>query len=298
MKNLLPLTQVPFVPGKVNLFLSSLLSEGAEESSVLLEKYDTVAELLTNPANNHLTLQGILADFQAHGGEILGQGRYAQVLSHPSWKYVAKIFNSDSHYLKFVRFCLKNPRPSFPVFYDKPRKVIPNYSRSKSEATLYIVRTEKLHTISEQEFKDLSYIDYYAEPDPEMEAKYHNWKNIGDKWRGLMADNPSLKDYTRDLKFLMSQEGDFGTPDITRNNIMKRQNGQYVIADPFWEGETPYGTHDRLMRAEIGYEYEEYADYEKEPLVPEGKLPKKPRPVKTPIPTPKSFNRDDDDIPF
>jgi hypothetical protein len=72
---------------------------------------------------------------------------------------------------------------------------------------------------------------------------------------------------------------------------MKRDNGEFVLIDPFWEGETPYQTHDRLMKGEIDYDYD---DNRNDSMIKGGELYKKPKP---PV-IKKSDDDNKDNVPF
>lgn len=237
--------------------------------SHIFEKYDSVGELLSDPNNNNLQLRELLSDFEKHGGKILGEGTYATVLSHPSWKYVLKIFHSDVSYLRFVRFALKNPRKSFPKFFDKPRRIVPNFTRPTSHSHLYIIKTEKLNPITKEEFLDIDFYKSYGGNNDYLEKmKDQNdiWKETYIKIKEIEKLHPSIMEFKKDYWFLITSDKEFGTPDFTRRNIMKRDNGEFVLIDPFWEGENPYQTHDRLLKAEIGYD----GDDEEEPEMYKG----------------------------
>lgn len=274
----------------------------------LLESFEKVSNLLSDPDNNAKMMYQLLDAFKSEGGEILGQGRFATVLFHPSWKYVVKIFSSDVPYLKFVRFVMKNPRKSFPVFFDKPRKIIPNYKRHKSDTYLYVVKTELLSPISIREYDDMQYYLYYDKEDAKLMMDNENdpshfsynksgagtWTFIYNKLVKMEIGRPWLVHFKQDYNFLMQFDNNIGSPDIHSKNIMKRQNGEFVLADPFWVGENPYQTHDRLLKSEIGYN-DDHEDSEKD-MVMGGEKFKKPKPVKPAAYKPEPS--DSDELPF
>jgi len=258
------------------------------------ESFDKVSDLLSDPRNNEKTIHELLDEFQSNGGKILGNGKFATVLFHPSWKFVVKIFSDDTPYLKFVRFCLKNPRPSYPKFFDKPRRIIPNYKRHKNNTYLYVVKTEKLFPINMREYDDMQYYTSYDKGEAkEMADQGHEqWVFIYNKLVKLETEKPWYPQFKEDYNFLMNHSHEIGSPDIHSRNFMKRADGSFVIADPFWVGETPYQTHDRLLRAEIGYD--EYDDPEAG-MIKGGEKYKKPKPIKLPKSKPTS---PEDDVPF
>lgn len=259
------------------------------------ENSSKLTDLISDPSNNDRFLSDILKGFEESGGEILGRGRYAVALARPDWNHVVKLFFSDDSYLKFVRFVLKNPRPSFPKFLDKPRKIVPNFTRSPEEKYLYVVRVEKLTPITEQEFKDINYYLYYGHTDFSVGSykSSYAWVEIKKVIQRIENEYKYIKSFLSDYDFLMQADIE-ATPDITQRNILKRSSGEFVLNDPFWEGETPYQTHDRLVQAEIGYD-----EYEEKPRKfikgGETSLPK----VKVhPKPTVKSPAAPVEDIPF
>ena len=231
-------------------------------SLFLTESFNNVSDLLSNPQHNEKTIGELLDEFKNQGGEILGKGKFATGLTHPTWKYVVKIFSNDVPYLKFVRFCLKHPKKSFPVFYDKPRRIIPNYKRHKSNTYLYVVKTEKLSPINIREYDDMQYYTYYNKDDAkEMADKgVGEWEFIYKKLLKLETEKPSFPQFKEDYDFLLNHSTEIGVPDIHSKNVMKRNDGSLVLADPFWVGETPYQTHDRLLKIELDYDNYDNSD--------------------------------------
>jgi len=258
----------------------------------LKEEFEKSSDVVSNPENNERTLNDILVDFEKSGGKVLGVGSYGKVLYHPKWKFVLKIFANDNAYLSFVRFVIKNPRTSFPKFYDKPRRIIPNYKRGKNEPYLYVVKTELLNDITTEEFKDIDFYKYYGHSD--FSQPYHQsyvWLQTKKKIDEINKKYPSIKTFINDYNFL-EQSDVKGAPDFHQRNIMKRDNGEFVLIDPFWEGETPYQRHDRLVKSEI--DYDDYDDNRNDSMIKGGELYKKPKPLVI------KKDKDDntDDVPF
>jgi len=245
--------------------------------TLLLEKFEQFSKLFLDPTNNDIPFDELLEAFKQEGGRIIGNGRFSMVLFHPKWKYVLKVFVEDVPYLQFMRFVLKNPRPSFPKVIDKPRKILPNFKRGKSRESLYIVPLELLIPISRQEFND---IDFYLDRGgyDYSQAPYGRiWQEFEDRVNELNKKYPSLKQFYQDYKFMQQNAHVEGVEDITQRNIMKRSNGEFVFSDPFWHGETPYAAYDRMMKSEI----DDFPEYEPpEPEVMGGKRFKKPKPLK------------------
>ncbi len=262
---------------------------------LICEKFENVSDLVSDPSNNDRTISDILKDFEANGGKVLGQGTYATVLYHPSWKFVAKIFSDDIPYLKYVRFCLTHPRKSFPKFFDKPRRILPNIRRHKSKQHLYVVKTEKLEPISKEEFLDIDFYKHYGSS--ERNIKGYVWEKTYEKLDEIESKYKGIKTFMDDYNFLMRSPVEFGTPDFTQGNIMKRSNGDFVLIDPFWTGETPYQTHDRLLRAEIGYDEDDYGYDPEKDMVKGGEKHKPKKITHKPLQF-KTSKTDTEDIPF
>jgi len=254
--------------------------------NVLNEEFDNVFNFLLNPQHDNTEWFMLLRKFENNGGIVLGKGSKGTVLEHPSWKYVLKIFSDDSFYLKYVRFCLKNKRKSFPVFFDKPRRIIPRFKREQNKAYLYIVRMEKLYPITEKTFSDIEfYLSYKMENVDKMIKLYKldNWIAIKNRLIKIQKTLPSIIQFKQDYDFLLkntSNDAGFGSLDMKKENIMKRLNGELVFADPFWSGESMYQRHNRLVNAEIGYPDDDYEI--DEPMLKGGELPKKIKKVNKP----------------
>jgi hypothetical protein len=243
------------------------------------EAFDSVYSFLLNPEHDDTEWYDLIRKFESHGGKVLGQGKYATVMEHPSWKYVLKVFNDDAPYIKFVRFALKNPRSSFPVFYDKPRKIVPHFKRSESHPYLYVVKTEKLYPINRDIFGEIEYYLYYNyEFVDDMIAKYSRdnekdnmWIEMKHKLETLESKYPSLPQFKEDYNFLLTN-ANFGQLDMHVHNIMRRSNGEFVLIDPFWQGESIHQIQKRAFDAETDYPYDEYIA---SPMLKGGELPKR-----------------------
>jgi len=260
---------------------------------ILYESFETARQFFLNPQYNEKTFADILKDFEASGGQILGQGSYGMVLWHRKWRYTLKIFTDDVPYLRFVRFAVKNPRPSFPVFYDIPRRIYPNYKRGKSQETLYLVKMEKLNPISQKEFDDIEFFIHYGGTDFSTTPRNYIWKETEKKVDDMRIKYPSIDTFLEDQEFLFSTLHKAGSPDMDESNVMKRDNGEFILTDPFWEGETPYQRHDRLQKAEI--DYYGYDEPQVEPQIMGGKRYKKPKPPK---PVKYKDDSSSEEIPF
>src|SRR5687768_5321972 len=87
-------------------------------------------DFLVNPKNKDKTMQEVLDEFEASGGESLGSGSFGDVFAHPNWNYVIKIFTDDDCYLRFIRYISKNPNKIFPRVVGSVQRVVPFYKRS------------------------------------------------------------------------------------------------------------------------------------------------------------------------
>jgi hypothetical protein len=221
-----------------------------EYYNLIKEGFD-IAGFLTNPNNTSLNLQDLLDSFESdYGGKILGGGAFAIVLSHSSWNYVLKIFNDDSCYLKYVRFCMKNQNNKFvPKLLDKPRKITPTYKRRSNQQNLYTVKMENLEPLSDSSIdansiekmsfagmalndegtrKDLT----VAGVDKYIKSKYPSMSGLV---RQLVWNRNSraLFDFLKEIKTIFPS----CSLDLHSDNFMSRKNGEIVVTDPF---STPY----------------------------------------------------------
>ena len=297
----------------------------------LLEDFDNISKLLLSPENKHKTWNELMDEFEKEGGKLIGQGKYGKVLYHPAWKYVLKIFPKDDCYLRFVRWALAHPSSALPKFYDKPRKVIPYYSRQLKDETLYIVRTEELWPVTWDEYKDVDYILHggkYTEEEynKEVERTEKIWAEIQaiDIKNGRnynrdksLNDSPIMGFYKRreeiikkypNMEELYKVYNDLRLDkametcdlDLHRGNIMKRQNGELVFIDLLWEGESIFAAADRAYKMEIDYygnDFSEHEIEEPESLIKGGEKWKAPKPKKLAPPQPLK-EPEEDDVPF
>jgi hypothetical protein len=236
------------------------------------ESFDTISNFLLNPENRYKTWNELIEEFKASGGEILGHGSHATTYSHPSWKYVLKIYSNDPIYTKFVRFAYKHKDSVFPKFYGLPQKIIPEYTRTKSHSILNIVRMEKLYEVDKNLSKSLldniyqavNYLTY-----PPTEEDIYTARNLAPIKE--LIKNPRILEFYEGCKKVLEFKD--GALDMATNNIMRRSNGKLVFADPFWEGSNPYADADRARAMET----DSWSDYEPK-LYPGGRIPKEKKP--------------------
>jgi len=274
----------------------------------LFENFETVSKLFLDPAHRDKEWFELNKEFEKSGGRHIGSGSYGSVLTHPKWPYVVKMFPKDDPYLKFARYAYKNPHKSFPKFYGAPKKIIPQYTRSRGMGEVYLSRIEKLNPISKEIFHVLekykpiynSYM-YMVNHNPNARRFYGtNYQNRLNELKDELKDIPENIRSALDAMNIVNEAGnkyEWGADDWKINNIMQRDNGDIVLIDPVWEGWNPH------MEAERQRQEYDLADYDEDypPMVRGGELPKKINPKKyKPAPPPqlKYPNPASDDYPF
>ena len=230
-------------------------------------------------------MRDVLKDFEAAGGEWLGNGKFATVIGHPRWNYVIKFFPKDGCYVAFVRFAMRNPHPSFPKFLDKPKQIVPFHKRPHTEPFLHIVKMERLRPLNDD--KELhDWIKYFLEREAihhgEKRLEYEDNPRAQETEHRIMAGYkkyPALHSLVEAYSLLLHKFDANCAHDIHSGNIMQRDNGELVLTDPVWEGMSFFQIHDQLMQAEIGYlgDEDEWEDPYKWILGGEKKPPKKPK---------------------
>lgn len=287
---------------------------------ILSENFDSISDFLLNPEHRHKQFYELEQEFVADGGKILGYGKYAVVFTHPKWKYVVKLY-SDRHFTSFARFAYRNPHPAFPVFYGPPQKILPYYSRSKSDTFKYLVRTELLYPINKELFEIIEY--YYIKgiayinavkngtADHEMPKTIYSKgvKPYMGKVRYFQDIEDILKQYPKLYKLfegieILQKSGISGQLDFHAKNFMQRRDGQIVFSDPLWEGVefNPYQAAKMALDMETDrYGDADYANFKPEKLVVGGKFPKRERKPKSKpniFPIQQNKSQDNDEIPF
>jgi hypothetical protein len=149
----------------------------------------------------------------AKGMKHLGKGKYGHVFQSKSTGHVIKIFRPDSGYISFLKLIRDNKNnPHFP----KIRKIVS--FKHKNNKGLHLIKLEKLNPISQDEYEPIGSYAYSTELNPKGKS------NV--KFR---SENPAFADA---LDKVVSNST--GNLDIHRGNIMKRDNGQFVITDPYY----------------------------------------------------------------
>jgi len=198
-----------------------------------MESFDTVSNFMINPEHSEKTYEEIFKEFKKSGGKNIGYGAFGLVYYHPKWPYVLKTFKSDDAYLKFVRYAYDNPHPSFPKFYGKPQRVSPKIQSINDKR--YLVRIEKLKPISKKAFDKIDFrlVDFFKlihNPDDVSEKEQYKLLN-------MQSDIGELsKSVYRLLEGLYLIRSNLGLQeDLHDGNVMVRNDGQFVWADPVME---------------------------------------------------------------
>jgi hypothetical protein len=203
---------------------------------IIKEAFDTVTDFMLNPEHSDKDYDELVAEFEASGGEVIGSGSFGIVYSHPKWPYVLKVFSWDDPYLKFARYAHDNPHPSFPKFFGKPQRVVPQFTRYKDEAKQYLARIERLNPTP---VNVLGLIDnnlmlyFHLKENPKLIQDRTQFMKLSSKVKSLPKAVYNLLEgwylLRRDLPDL--------NPDLHGDNVMMRDDGQYVWVDPVWTGD-------------------------------------------------------------
>lgn len=289
-------------------------------------------ELIQTRQYNDRPFFDVVKDFEKAGGSV-SSGKYGTALIHPKWNYVLKVFSADPCYLRFVRWVMKNPTSGFPTFYGKVRKIVPFYKRGVAEKYLYVVKMERLFLIDLKTAEmivscvnDTNYKHFWEDiASPDFIAEFEKWKVLVAEITKSRQTNdfettikarreirkaffhertfmifqhfeqyPSLKEVCY-ANYLLTLAGLECAPDIHTGNFMKRANGEFVLIDPLWEGETFFQMLYKAENAECDYDPE--PEDEKYTTIPGGKIrpiAKKPKA----LPFKNSAFTTDLDIPF
>jgi hypothetical protein len=265
--------------------------------SCIVEGFGTPKDLLSDPANDHLTWWKLVDKFEADGGQLLGQGRYGQVLYHPDWPYVIKLFPQDDIYLKFIRFAYSNPHVSFPKIYGPPKSVVPRWTRTLRWSKVYVARIERLYEPKDWDDhrRTVNFLDKYIDIIFQKLSGKSTISDVDSMSETLALverrlKDPNIRNVAEGL-YLLKQNNIPGVLDLHENNLMYRANGQLVLIDPLWEGSTPYA-QERANREMYNDSYY----YDEPELVKGGQLKRRKRIRKRRVPA--AVSKAYDDSPF
>jgi hypothetical protein len=214
-------------------------------------RFDTISSFLLNPENRDIEWNQLIAEFEADGGKVLGSGIAAQAFFHPNWDYVLKTYSYDSCYTRYVRLAMNPPFKSsaFPIFYDKPRRVIPQFTRHHSMERIYVVRMEKLINEDKSLFFRLEdvvnekkqFFPLYKdiiEFGLEKALQYSRNQELLDQFELHIPIRNNELDFAILSHYLISNESNiipsqYCEFDLHYDNVMQRENGDWVIIDPY-----------------------------------------------------------------
>jgi hypothetical protein len=153
----------------------------------------------------------------------LATGSYGVVIITPN-NYVYKLWTEDDAYDEFVELCQKNQNLQFiPKIY-KHKNVKNVFLRNESSPqTIKVLKMEKLKPIPEN-----LVANWRALLNARHDSKYDDIM-----FNVLIDDKPFLK-FVKEVIFGWLKEKTNTEIDFSHNgNIMLREDGQYVLTDPF-----------------------------------------------------------------
>lgn len=223
---------------------------------------------------------------------------------------VPRVFGGPWKIIPFYARSIKEPRYLYVVKIEKLHPITDQELRKHIgrwvEHGLSMLEEDKLPDADEgvreflaldSQYGTMSWHDRMAARDPGWKNSASRYEDLRRKWKWLAqarqqwATYPGLKAACEAYAELDADNVQ-GSPDLHGDNFMQRANGELVMTDPLWAGETPYQAYDAAMRAEmmIDDEPEEPDEYN---TIPGGKLRAKRRPAPKPYP-PMNL----DDFPF
>jgi hypothetical protein len=208
-----------------------------------------ISNQLKDPKFDITDMKGL---FSQHGWEFLGSGVEASVAKHPNKQYVLKVFNTNSHYRLFVKFCEQHKGNLHVPKFNRYVKEIPNTPYS-------YVRMEELEAISyiryDEFLSELCVMVHYLQ---NSRIKFNNWPLV--KLFYSFSRLPYKIDDLKNKKILMkllttkfdhvpdnswfticsdlmkdAKSNGIKYIDLHDDNFMKRGN-TLVITDPYYEG--------------------------------------------------------------
>ena len=160
-----------------------------------------------------------MAALKQYGFNYAGQGSFATVAINDNYPFALKLFREDAGYIKWLDFCKKNQNnPFIPKTRGKVIRVIK--ATQKNSRDIYAIRIEKLNNYfterNETELNSL-FLKYVYEA--RRNKKLGKIGSSGNKFVDDIVD-----EFTKNFKLL----------DLTYSNIMRRNNSQIVIIDPYF----------------------------------------------------------------
>lgn len=257
-------------------------------------------DFFNNPNNASKTFDEMETELRTQGGERLGSGALGVAYTHPNWNYVLKIFQfKDYNYIRYIRDVLRNPNPIFPKVIGTLQKVIPNFKRPANYETMYFVRLERLHHVSDinyQKYSDISGFDGRIRTIFDN-IKVNHYKFIPTCIEDLKEVEPKIyndiipacqkyPDFHAIVNFMIQAASNpkyIGAAcDIHMDNILCRKNGELVLNDPFYHDyhRIPKNIIDYInkQKKKMDLMYSKGPTYDDRLLSPKQKLPSLPKP--------------------
>lgn len=170
------------------------------------------------------------------GWNAIGTGAFATAWNVPGKPYIVKVWEIDSAYRDFIRYCLKHrSNPHLPKIMGTLKSIPAFHARAHLDTMINFVKLEKLEPLKESSFSfsDMQFIEKLintAEYDKEYSPEL---------LRRLDFTYPYLKDLAFTILDLARNKPSVHTEDLHWGNFMQRADGTIVITDP-WMSEFDY----------------------------------------------------------
>jgi uncharacterized protein Usg len=159
----------------------------------------------------------------AKGMKHLGEGVSGHVFQSKNTGHVIKIFKPDKGYISFLKLIHKNKdNPHFP----RIRKLVS--FKHKNNKGLHLIKLEKLHPISYKEWRANGIGDYLKHDYLQTDDRYADRDTYKDSAEKFKTNHPRLAEALD--KVIKNSKSNL---DIGLSNVMKRDNGDFVITDPY-----------------------------------------------------------------
>lgn len=150
---------------------------------------------------------------EKQGWRKLGSGVFAQVLEHPKFPYVIKMFANDPAYMRYFNWARQNQdNPHVPKIRGKFIKIAND---------VYAIRMEKL--IQLPQYNDPMFVDYVS---PELKHRTLGYIFDPKNYDYLKENYPKLYEVIAAINSMVKYT------DIHSENVMMRKDGTLVITDP------------------------------------------------------------------
>ena len=194
-----------------------------------------LTELTGYKKAQEISLAGFLARLIRDKKITLGQGAFSFVVIPANKDYVYKVWTQDDaweHYLKLVQ---QHPNEHFirtkgkiskvPLFFKRPKDV---------DATLRVLRIEKLKELNNIEKVDISQLVKFFRDVQVKKLTGDDVPEIMQRIERLVGSKPVFPEsLVHAMLFLVENMGK-NNLDFHYDNIMKREDGTFVISDPFF----------------------------------------------------------------